>query len=173
MDIPLHAMFSGIAALGLVYLAQKQIDLRNLRPNEMANVLVSKFSSKDVASFILLAMILHGVFDATVDYVNIGPFPLMFFVIIFVYYRLWKILPEKMETFKFPGFIGLLGAIVGSKPLGGVASVLAPTGSHGSKVQAPAQTPPATQVGIEFCLNCGQKIPVNSKFCNFCGATQQ
>lgn len=173
MDIPLHVMFSGIVALGLVYLAQKQINLRNLRPNEVANVLVSKFSSKDVASFILLAMILHGVFDATADYINIGPFPLMFFVVIFVYYRLWRILPEKMETFKFPGFMGLLGAIVGLNPLGRAASVLAPTGSHSSQVQAPAQTPPAAQVDMKFCLNCGQKIPVNSKFCNSCGATQQ
>lgn len=173
MDIPLHVMFSGIAALGLVYLAQKQIDLRNLKPNQMANVLVSKFRSKDVASFILLAMILHGVFDATVDYINIGPFPLMFFVVIFVYYRLWRILPENLETFQIPGFMGLLRAIVGSKPLGRVTSALTPTGSQGSQIQAPAQTPPAAQVGVKFCLNCGQKIPVNSKFCSSCGTTQQ
>lgn len=173
MDIPLHVMFSGIVGLGLVYLAQKRINLRNLRPNQMANVLVSEFSSRNVASFILLAMILHGLFDATVDYVNIGPFPLMFFVVLFVYYRLWKILPENLGTIKFPGFMGLIGAIIGTKPLAVTPSVLPPTGSNGSLVQVSVQPPPSTQPGTKFCLNCGQKIPEASKFCSACGASQQ
>jgi len=173
MDVPLHVMFSGIVALGLVYLAQKQINLRSLGQTKMTNVLISEFSSKDVASFILLAMILHGVFDATADYLNIGPFPLMFFIVIFVYYRLWRVLPEKLGSFKFPGFIGLLGAIIGSKPLVRSTNALSPPESHGSQVQAAAQIPPGAQSVMKFCLNCGQKIPLNSKFCNACGTVQQ
>jgi hypothetical protein len=36
-----------------------------------------------------------------------------------------------------------------------------------------SSAPAATQTGTKFCLNCGQKISANSKFCSSCGATQQ
>lgn len=53
----------------------------------------------------------------------------------------------------------------------GVAPETAQPGT--GTVQVPAQTPVVPQAGMKFCLNCGQKIPVNSKFCKSCGTTQQ
>lgn len=164
MDVPVHIMFSGIVGLGLVYLAQKQLSVRNIKPNQAANVLVADFSSRDVISFFLLAMILHGVFDVAVDYFMIGPFPLVFFVVIFIYYRLWKTLPENLGTFKFPGFLGLLGAIVGVRKLTTATPALA-----AQKASQPLTSLPAD---VKFCTNCGKKIPIAAKFCNGCGTSQ-
>ena len=39
-------------------------------------------------------------------------------------------------------------------------------------VQEGAKSEQETE-GKQFCLNCGRQLPVNSKFCNHCGATQE
>ncbi|MGA2784581.1 MAG: PrsW family glutamic-type intramembrane protease [Candidatus Bathyarchaeia archaeon] len=149
LSAPGHVMFSGIAALGLVYLAQKRIDLSKTTPTAV----VSHFASKNVGSFLLLAIILHGLWDA----LPAGPI-IMFFVTLFVYYRLWKILPENLQDYEIPGFIGLVVAIFSSrKPL----------------TIKPSQQTTIAQTQNKFCINCGKKILPQEKFCKHCGTAQQ
>lgn len=36
----------------------------------------------------------------------------------------------------------------------------------------PAQVPSAPQSGLPYCTSCGKQIPLNSRFCEFCGSPQ-
>jgi hypothetical protein len=150
LSAPGHVMFSGIAALGLVYLAQKRIDLSKTTPTGV----VSHFASKNVGSFLLLAIILHGLWDA----LPAGPI-IMFFVTLFVYYRLWKILPENLQNYEIPGFVGL------------VATILSPRKPQIARTSQ--QTNVAQTVQNKFCINCGTKVSLDEKFCKNCGTAQQ
>jgi ribosomal protein S27AE len=150
LSAPGHVMFSGIAALGLVYLALKRIDLSKTTPKGV----VSQFASKNVGSFLLLAIILHGLWDS----LPAGPI-IMFFVTLFVYYRLWKILPENLQNYEIPGFVDLVIAIVSSRK---------PQIARTSQQANVAQT-----VQNKFCTNCGTKISLDEKFCKNCGTAQR
>lgn len=144
LSVPGHMIFSGIAALGLVYLAKKNIDL----PNRTRGTIASWFMSKDVFPFFLLAIILHGLWDA----LTAGPL-IMFFVTLFVFYRVRKILPENLQAYPAPGY-GLF------------VKIFVP---HKRQTHEPILR--AAQPQMTRCKSCGQQI-LTSRFCEFCGSAQ-
>ena len=156
LPVPMHIMASGVAGLGLVYLAQKRNDLRLKNPKGDS----SNFKLRMVGSLMTIAMLLHGQYNFLSTFGYVGS--LLGLVIAgFVYYRLGKSLPENLKVAIVPGPVKLLQSTVQVRVLKELVS-----------------TPETVTVAVNeamrlgYCISCGRQIYQSAPYCDECGAPQ-
>ena len=159
LPVPMHVMASGVAGMGLVYLAQDRIETRSPRSGTGS----STFRLRDVGSLVAVAIVLHGQYNLLSYFGYAGS---LFGLVIagFVYYRLVKGLPEDLQFFMVPGPVGLLTSTVRNITIKRV-DVSQP------KVVSLTLQPREQQ--IVHCINCGRPITDNARICGNCGTSQR
>jgi len=158
LPVPMHIMSSGIAGLGLVYFAQRRIELRRSELGRNS----SNFKLRMVGSLLTIAMLLHGQYNFLSYFGDAGSL-LGLVIAVFVYYRLSKSLPENLITSIVPGPVKLLRSTVQVKVLREVVST--------PKVLTLAVNGKERSTG--YCIGCGRQISQSALFCDECGAPQQ
>jgi len=156
LPVPMHVMASGVAGLGLVYFAQRRIDLR--RRNSGGDS--SNFKLRMVGSLLTIAMLLHGQYNFLSTFGYVGSL-IGLMIAGFVYYRLGKSLPENLKVAIVPDPVKLLRSTVQVKVLKEVVSPRAVTVSVNGMGQ------------VGYCISCGRQISQAAPFCDGCGASQQ
>jgi RsiW-degrading membrane proteinase PrsW (M82 family) len=160
LPVPMHVMASGVVGLGLVYLAQDQIEARKGHPG----IGGSTFGSKEMGSLLAVAMVMHGQYNF-LSYFGHAAGSLFGLVIAsFVYYRLAKTLPEDLQFFTIPGPVKLLTSTVRYTPQ---RRVDVPKPKVISVTLAPSHRQSV------HCINCGRPIPNSASICDSCGASQR
>jgi hypothetical protein len=158
LPVPMHIMASGVAALGLVYLAQNRMEIliKQIKRG------TSSFSSKNVASLFAVAIVIHMQYNMLSYFGYSGSlFGLM--IAVFVYCRLGRGLPDDLQFFTVPGPVGLLTSTVRVKVLKRPfpPSIVVPPNIESSSQQN------------RYCIICGHQIPHGERFCDRCGEPQQ
>lgn len=159
LPVPMHVMASGVAGLGLVYLAQDRMETRSTG----SRVGVSAFRLRDVGSLLAVAMVVHGQYNF-LSYFGYAGSLLGLVITGFVYYRLVKALPEDLQFFTVPGPVGLLAATVRSMPF---------RQANVSQPKVVSLTLRRSQQDAAYCINCGRPIVNGAGVCDHCGASQR
>ena len=158
LPVPMHIMASGVAGLGLVYLAQKRLETRKNDHGRGA----STFSLRNVGSLMAVAMVIHGQYNF-LSYFGYAGSVVGLVIAGFVYYQLGRALPENLKFFTVPGPVGLLTSTVHVKVL--TRTVPPP------RIISVTLDKPDQRTG--YCINCGQRISLNTSSCEACGASQR
>ena len=157
LPVPMHIMASGIAAMGLVYLAQN-----NMNPRGKASgrkLLGSR--SRNALSLLVVAVVMHMQYNVLSYFGYLGSI-LGLIVIGFVYYRLQMFLPENMRFYSVPGPAKLLSSTVRVKVLRHPFETPAtPSSGKGDSSESRA-----------YCILCGHEILCGESYCDRCGGQQ-
>lgn len=158
LPVPMHIMASGVAALGLVYVAQR----RRMAPLESPKQILSRFYSRNVVSLLAVAVAIHTQYNL-LSYFGYPGSMLGLMIAGFVYYRVETVLPEDLRLFTAPSPIRLITSTVRVKVLRHPF--------HTSSV------PPTVGVGPAengaFCIICGHRISQGESYCDRCGESQR
>ena len=158
LPVPMHVMASGVAGLGLVYLAQNRIETRKNEHGRGA----STFSLRNAGSLMAVAMVMHGQYNF-LSYFGYAGSLVGLAIVGFVYYQLGRALPENLKFFTVPGPLGLLASTVHVKVL--TRRVPSP------RIISVTLDKPEQQTG--YCIKCGRHISLGAGFCDGCGAPQR
>jgi hypothetical protein len=153
LPVPMHVMASGIAALGLVYFAQRRMALGSSS---------SHFSLKTVGSLWTVAMVIHGQYNFLSYF---GPAGSLVALVVtgFVYYRLPRSLPDNLRFSNLPGPVKLLRSTVQVRVLKELSAKPKVHSVRAEELRLPKA----------FCVNCGRQIAPSEPYCDGCGASQR
>jgi hypothetical protein len=155
LPVPLHIMASGVAAMGLVYLAQNRMKTNR-------ELSVSHFRLRNVASLFAVAVAIHMQYNLLSYFGYLGSL-LGLMITGFVYYRLGRTLPADLRFFTVPGPVGILKSTVQVRVLR--------TPFPASKTTLSSITTPSKQDA--YCIICGHRISNGERFCDRCGEAQR
>jgi len=157
LPVPMHIMASGIAGLGLVYLAQSRANLGTSKPVKNSK----NFSLRTVGSVWAVAMVMHGQYNF-LSYFGYTGSIVGLTITGFVYYRLARSLPERLDISNLPGPVKLLRSTVQVRVL--------------REIVTQPRTVSVGKGSLErlntHCVNCGRRISPSEPFCDGCGAAQ-
>jgi len=157
LPVPMHIMASGVAALGLVYLAQNRAQVYRKGQEGMS----SNFKSKNVASLFAVAVVVHMQYNLLSFFGYSGSI-VGLMIAGFVCYRLGKSLPKDLRVFTVPGPVGLLTSTVRVR----VLKELSPPSAA-----MESSTEQLSRHGA-YCIICGHQISAGESFCDRCGEAQ-
>jgi len=156
LPVPMHIMASGVAALGLVYLAQNRAHMKGQEERRGSN-----FRSKNVASLFAVAVVVHMQYNLLSFFGYSGSI-VGLMIAGFVCYRLGKSLPEDLRVFTVPGPVGLLTSTVRVRVLKDLSPPSAAVESSTEQLSRPGA----------YCIICGHQISAGESFCDRCGEPQ-
>ncbi|HEY3274822.1 MAG TPA: PrsW family glutamic-type intramembrane protease [Methanocella sp.] len=113
---PGHLLYSAFVGMGIVFLAQRSFDRSSLT----AATVVKELLTKEVLSFLALGMLFHYLFNFFAGYEIVQA--LVLIAAAFILYKVYKYLPERMDTVRIDNPIALVRDALGSRKKAPLAS---------------------------------------------------